>query len=155
MLHSTIFSQFVASAVTPVCLVVTFLHFSLTYLPNPSFREHHFCIFPLTFLTVTCTQLNLGWFFKRAPQDPWDVCFMSLGWNPSLSSNLMLHLCLQTTHAGGAWHTKKNIKPKRKQSTPPQWINWPLWYPCCRPTPFVVSSILQWCSSPAPASCYM
>lgn len=59
------FFLFVASAVTPDHLVIEFLHFSLAYLPNPGFREHYFCIFPLIFFTIACTQLNLGCFFKN------------------------------------------------------------------------------------------
>lgn len=90
--------------------------FFLTYLPNPGFMEHHFCIFPLIFPTSTCTQLNFGWFFfKYARQDPWEVCFTSLGWNPSLSWNLMLHLC--QTHMLIEFGTQiKKLNPKENSS---------------------------------------
>lgn len=68
--------------------------FSLTYLPSPGFTEHHF-LYISTDIPHYCVHPAWSWlFFKHAPQEPWDVCFASLEWSPSLSWNLMLHLCL-------------------------------------------------------------
>lgn len=145
VLHSMTFSLLVATAVTSCHLVIEFLHLSLAYLPNPGFRDHHFCIFPLILLTITCTQLNLGCFFKKIRTSRSMGCVFH---KPGMKSRLILKSDVTPLPVDNTWLMEfgtqsKNLNQIENISVLLNGSIGLFHILAYHPTPFAVSSILS------------